>query len=210
MPGDGERDVRVLFDHQHGETIVGVEIGEHSEDLAHDRRCEAERGLVAQQEPRPAHQRARDRQHLLLAAGQAAGRLPPSLAEDGEDGEPGCDVLRDLRRRRHRIGAQSQVLLDGEVGEGAAPLRNVGDAEADAVGGACRRDVDAVEKDRAARRNLARQRPQRRGLAGAVGAEQRHHVALVDHEVDAVNDVDASVARMKTTDAQELHAGVPR
>jgi hypothetical protein len=38
-------------------------------------RRQAEGGLVQQQQARAQHQRARDRQHLLLAAGQRAGLL---------------------------------------------------------------------------------------------------------------------------------------
>ena len=44
--------------------------GEH---VLHDQRREAERRLVEQQQARPRHQRARDRDHLLLAARQLAG-----------------------------------------------------------------------------------------------------------------------------------------
>ncbi len=46
----------------------------------HQRR-EAERGFVQHQQARAAHQRAADRQHLLLAAGQGAAALGHALLE---------------------------------------------------------------------------------------------------------------------------------
>ena len=58
---------------------VAVELGDDAEDLLDHERREAERGLVHQQEARPRHQRARDREHLLLAAGQRAGELLAAL-----------------------------------------------------------------------------------------------------------------------------------
>jgi hypothetical protein len=42
------------------------------------------RRLVEQEQPRLAEQCATDRQHLLLAAGQGAARLPQPLAQPRE------------------------------------------------------------------------------------------------------------------------------
>ena len=69
------------------------------EDLLHHERREAEGRLVEQQEPRPQHQRARDRQHLLLAARQRAGLLPPPLLEARE-----IAVRRASKSARRRRG----------------------------------------------------------------------------------------------------------
>src|SRR5215211_3594447 len=57
----------VLFHQEHRELLARVERANGIEDLAHDQGCETERGLVEQEQARPAHQCARDRQHLLLA-----------------------------------------------------------------------------------------------------------------------------------------------
>ena len=59
----------VLLDQQHADAFVTVDGAQDSEDFLHDERRETERWLVEQQELRPQHQSARDRQHLLLAAG---------------------------------------------------------------------------------------------------------------------------------------------
>jgi hypothetical protein len=64
-----KRQRHVLLHHQDRELLLGIDAGEDIEDLARDQRREAERGLVHQQQPRIADQRAADREHLLLPAG---------------------------------------------------------------------------------------------------------------------------------------------
>ena len=76
-----------------------------SRELLDDPRREAERGLVEQQHARAGHQRAADREHLLLAAGEQAGALGPALAQDREqlvDARPGrrAPACRAPRARR--------------------------------------------------------------------------------------------------------------
>ncbi len=54
------------------------------------------------------------------------------------------------------VGADPEVLADGEVAERAAPLGHVGDAERGHLVGAQAADVLAVEDDRARRRARCR------------------------------------------------------
>src|SRR2546423_4018150 len=77
----------VLLHQEHGELLARVEGADGVEDLAHDQGCKTERGLVEQEQPRPAHEGAGDRQHLLLAARQRAAALREPLLEAGEDGK---------------------------------------------------------------------------------------------------------------------------
>ena len=65
----------VLLDEEHGQALARVEVGDDLEDLLDDERGEPERRLVEQQQFWPAHQRARDGEHLLLAARQRAAAL---------------------------------------------------------------------------------------------------------------------------------------
>src|SRR2546426_12841694 len=44
-------------------------------------RRQPQRGLVQQEQPGTTHQRAGDREHLLLAAGERAGELPAALGQ---------------------------------------------------------------------------------------------------------------------------------
>src|SRR6266851_4855691 len=116
-PGAGERDlpglhdiaamgepqgmVRVLLDQEHRDLLLLVDLADHFEDLLDDERREAERGLVEQQEARPTHQRAADRQHLLLAAGERAAALALAPLEDGKEREDAAQILGEMRRLRY-------------------------------------------------------------------------------------------------------------
>ena len=53
---------------QSGETVLGIERFDGIENLLDDQRRQAERRFVQQKQSRPAHERPRDRQHLLFAA----------------------------------------------------------------------------------------------------------------------------------------------
>src|SRR6185437_5607532 len=97
----------------------------------HQRR-QAEGRLVEQQQLRPQHQRARDRQHLLLAARERARLLASALPESREIAVDALEILRDLLVATG-IGAEAQILLDAEADEGPAPVRHMADAEADDV-----------------------------------------------------------------------------
>src|SRR5438128_5553521 len=61
-----KRHARVLLDQQDGQAAL-VDGLQHAEDVANDERRQPEAGLVEQQQSRQAHQRATDREHLLLA-----------------------------------------------------------------------------------------------------------------------------------------------
>src|SRR6185437_10802094 len=65
-----QREVRVLFDDEHGQALALVQLADDAEDLRDDPRREAERRLVEEHELRAEHQRAGQREHLLLAAAQ--------------------------------------------------------------------------------------------------------------------------------------------
>ena len=54
------------------------------EQLLDDRRRQPERRLVEHQQPRPGDERAREREHLLLAAAQRAGLLLARAASQGK------------------------------------------------------------------------------------------------------------------------------
>ena len=64
---------------------VGDEIADHAHQLLHDDRREALHRLVEQQQARIHHQRAGDREHLLLAAGQLVAVIRPPLLEARKD-----------------------------------------------------------------------------------------------------------------------------
>ena len=66
--------------HQQDRHALGVDAADDGEGVLHQDRRQPEARLVEHQEPRLRHQRAADHQHLLLAAGERAGRLRRALA----------------------------------------------------------------------------------------------------------------------------------
>src|SRR6516165_11176983 len=83
---------RVLLDQEHREFLLAVERSDRTENLARHERRQTERRLVQEQEPRPAHQRAADRKHLLFAAGKSAAALAAALLETREQRKHALDV----------------------------------------------------------------------------------------------------------------------
>ena len=141
--------------------------------LAHDRRQALGR-LVEDQQPRVGHQRPADRQHLLLAARERAGGLGAPLAR-------GAGTASRRAPASSAPGRAAAVRFSSTV-SGAKQRRPSGTRPmpsramrwmAQAAGRL------AGEADRAVAR--AQQRADgadRRGLAHAVAAHQRHHLAL--------------------------------
>ena len=84
--------------------------------IAHDDRREPLERLVKQQNLRLAHQRAGDRQHLLLAAGKIGAAAGAPLLEPREHG---IDALERPTLRRRQAG-EDEIFLDIEAAENAA------------------------------------------------------------------------------------------
>src|SRR5215470_18799876 len=133
MVGQLEGDGSILLYEEHAHALVLVDGAYDAEDLAGDEWGEAEGRLVEKEETWPGHEGAGHREHLLLAAGQRAGLLAAPLGEDGKVRAHAIHVGGEHPAVAAHVGAQAQVLLHTQVHEGAAPLRRVGDAEADDV-----------------------------------------------------------------------------
>src|SRR5260221_8535188 len=82
----------VLLDQEDGELLLRVESSDGVEYLPGDERSKPERRLVEQQEARPAHQRACDRQHLLLAARERAAALVEPFAQPRKQREDAGEI----------------------------------------------------------------------------------------------------------------------
>src|SRR5207237_10561226 len=128
--------------------------------------------LIKQHDARIERERAADREHLLLAAGERVAEILPALAEAREQLE------HPLRRPRPRPRYRSQVLLDRERLEDVALLRHPADAEHRALLRRQPRDVAAAERDGAATiAGDADDRVHQCGLAHAVPAEHGRRLA---------------------------------
>ena len=119
-------DADVLLDDQHRHLAVLGEAHQHLLDLRDDHRREALGRLVHHQQARIGEQRARDREHLLLAAGE----LPAAIVACARRAAGRCRrCARWSRRRLRALGDHAQVLVDGERAPQPPALRHVADAE---------------------------------------------------------------------------------
>ncbi len=163
-----------------------VERLQQAQDLVGGLAVEVAGGLVADQQLRVGHDRARDRHALLLAAGELA-RLVLGAVGQADHVERDADVLAPLRLAQFRqqqrqfdvaFGGEHRhqvVELEHEADIARAPFRQLPGREL----------VDAAAADQdLARGGLveAADQVQQRGLAGARGPHQRHEVALGDVE----------------------------
>ena len=105
--GDVDRDAEVLLDQQHRDLALGGERLQHRDDLLHDERGQAFGRLVHDQQLGVEEQRACDRQHLLLAAGQLGTAVGSAL------GEPGERLVDAFDRPRAPAPGQPEMLVNG-------------------------------------------------------------------------------------------------
>src|SRR5205085_4421334 len=129
--GDADGLIEVLLGHQYGQLKPLLQFLDLVDRATDEDRGETDRRLVDQQDARRRHQGARQRQHLLLAAGEAAGELAAALAQAREGLVRGFEIALDQAARRRAERAQQQILLDVQLGEQAPAFRHKGDAEID-------------------------------------------------------------------------------
>ncbi len=122
------------------------------------------------------HQRAADRQHLLLAAGKLVAHAAAAL------GQPRKQVVDCASVQPPSLGrGRHQIFAHGKIGENLAAFRHQADAELrDPVGrqAAHVRPLKRIEPARAG--GQSHDRAHCGGLAHAVAAHQRHHLARRD------------------------------
>ena len=195
-------EVERLLD-EHARDAGGVDVADDVEQLADDRRRQAERELVDAEQPRVDEQRLGDRELLLLAAGQ---RCRPRLPRRGRScgNRSSSRSIRAVELVADGEAAELEVLADGEVGEhGLAahhqrrrPAGSRSSAGTPVTSWPSR--VTVPER----RRLEPGEHAQHRRLAGAVGAEQAEDLARLDverhaeqHRHRAVGEVDVVAAR---------------
>ena len=137
--GDPPRERQLLLDQQHRDARVAIEPQDDVADLVHDVRLNAFGRLVQNQQRRLEHERAADRELLLLSAREIAAAPAQHLLQHRKQVE-------DLRRNRTpaagaRREADAQVLLDRQLRKDLASLGHVADAEPRAAG---RRDLPEI------------------------------------------------------------------
>src|SRR5205814_1502310 len=124
--GAGQRETHVLLDEQDAETAA-VDGGERFVDARHDAWRDSQRRLIEEQELRPAHQRASNREHLLLAARKRSRQLAAAFGENGKQLPHTAQRLAAIRVGA-AMRAQEQVVVDGQPPEQPSSLRNERDS----------------------------------------------------------------------------------
>ena len=157
-----------------------------------------ERRLVERQQHGIGHQRAADRQHLLLAAGHVAGDLVAPFEQAREQREHFFAALARFRCGPG-VAAHLQVFVDGQRRKHAAALGHLHDAAPYQLIGREMMHVLVAEPDRAVLDHAflgvenARHRLQQSRLAGAVGAEQGDDAAFGNCNADVADRFDGVV-----------------
>src|SRR5215475_1237564 len=121
--------VGVLLDEQH-RGAADVDLADDAEDLLHEHGGEPERRFVEEHQRRLGHERAPDREHLLLTAAERPRQLGPPLGQDGEARVHALEGALYSPLVRARVGAHVQVLEDRQLREELAALGDVRDAQA--------------------------------------------------------------------------------
>ena len=196
---DPPHDAEVLLDEQDGRQLG--EPLEHARDVGDERRREALRRLVDEQHAVVVQQRARDRDHLLLSAGERARALPEALLELREE------LVDEVVARLRVALREAEVLGDGEAGEDVAILGDVADAQSDDPIRRLPHELLVAEPDGAVRADEAEDRAERRRLADAVAAEQRRDPALGNVERDALQHVGLAEVDVQVANGEERPRG---
>ena len=176
-----------LVRRHHHRRAAGVDAREQLHDVDGCRGVEVSGRLVGQQHLRAVHQRARDRDALLLAAGQLV-REPLLLAGEPDEGEHlGHRLLDESARRPDDLQRERDVLEHGLGRQQPEVLEHRADVAAEVRHLAIRQRAQvAAEDDDAAvaRRLLAQDEPQTRRLARARRADEEDELAAEHLEVD--------------------------
>jgi hypothetical protein len=181
--GDLQRQVHVLFHEQYAGPAAGRGRPYRRQQPVHDNRGQAEAHLVEHQQLRLAAERPRDGQHLLLAAGQQPGLASAQLAQRREVVERGVHLGLAVQ------AVQPEVLGHCQAEEDPAVVRDVREAKPRPRGRGDPREVGTVQADcPAGWLQQSRDRAQRGGLAGAVGAEERDDLAAADGQRQIAHD----------------------
>src|SRR5581483_5598307 len=190
-----QREVDVVLDQDQRELARQPADGRRNVDALGGR--EARRGLVEQEQRGPARERQREFELPLLAVRQrarerAATAGKPAALERSSDGivllpRRTATQQRELASRQ-AAQCQAKVVLDRKLGKQIRDLVGATDAQRNALVGAQAGDVATAEQDRAGGgRHLAGDGIEKRGLAGAVRADDRASLARGHVERNAID-----------------------
>ena len=195
-----------MLDQHDREADVPVKTNNDCFDFLDDRRLDAFVRFIEQDDPGVGSKRARDRELLLLSAGQNAAGAFEIIHQIGKQ------LRHQFRDLALAVGAgesaHQNILPDGKIGDDLPTLRNVGYSGAGAAECRMLSDLRAVEIDLPLHAvGETHQRLEQRGLSGAVAAKHRRHLSDRDIQAHRVQNVAAVI---KTVDVGQLqHQLIP-
>ncbi len=133
------------------------------------------------------HERAAEREHLLLAAGERSGALALALREAWKKSEDFFQLSVFLLLRARGKGAQLEILPDGHRGKEPSAFRHQRDAMLDDPLRRGFADSFILPSNRArARREQAGNSFEQSSFSGAVGTNERDHLARLYDQAHAL------------------------
>ncbi len=167
-------------------------------------------GSSSRSDARLRHQRPADREHLLLAAGERARRLAQPLLQAREQGEDPLEIGRDAAVPA-RVGAHLEVLGTVRFAKTLRPSGTMDEAARARAGASGWRVGSPSNRTSPARaRTRPGDRAQRRRLAGAVGADQGHDLALGQRQRHALERVDGAVGHRQVRGPRGSRSRAPQ
>ena len=136
----------------------------------------------------------RHREHLLLSARQGDCTLVALLGNLGEIAKRFLNAGSSLAAV-HVVCSEQQIIEHRLLREHTVSFDHVHQSRFGGFARSRATKIAAVELHGSRPRQQAGDRAQQRGLAGAVGSEQRHDFAGIDGEIDATQHADLAVAR---------------
>ena len=222
--GDLHHEAHVVLHDHHGDAGVA-----HAEQRLHELArlggVEARGRLVQQQQPRARRQGARDLDEAADAGGQVRRRRLHPLLDADEAQQPAgllarvavlADGARQPQHRRRepaalaRLAADHDVLAGGHLVEELRVLERPREAGPDHVARLAPDQLLAVEQHGALVGPVEpRERVEQRGLAGAVGADERLDGAFVHVERDVVHGREPAEPARHVAHLQQGHVASP-
>ena len=220
--GEVHHEAHVVLDEDHGHAQLVADVEDEPGHVLGLLDVHPGDGLVEEQELGLHRERAAQLDALLDAVGQQAdGALAVGLdleeVDDLLDGRAVGQLLlerpADERQRAEHpvahvgVAAEHEVVEHGQVGEQLDVLERARHAQAGDLVRLLADQVVAVEGHAAFLRLVdARQHVEDRGLAGAIGADDREELALADLEADAVDRGDAREPQHDVADVDDRRA----
>ena len=208
--GETHHRLHHVLDHQDGDAAV-AQAADHRHDVADLRRVQAGQHLVEQQQLRLGRQRPRQLQPLAAGDGQRIGRPVEHVGETDLARHLFGGGKRGLARAMMQMRADPDVLAHRQPGEGLHDLEGAGDAAPRQPMRRLAGDVlAAIAHSAVARLEEAGDDGEQRGLAGAIGADERGDAALRRRKRHAVDrQQSAETARHVLHRQQRLSHGGP-